>query len=54
MDVPSPGPLGDGVVDGSSQSQSQQQTSTSGPGNGFSMGGNVFMGVGTPPRNSMM
>jgi hypothetical protein len=54
MDVPSPGPLGDGVVDGSSQGQSQQQTSTSGPVNGFSMSGNVFMGVGTPPRNSMM
>lgn len=53
MDVPSPGPLLDGV-DGSSQAQNGQQTSTAGPTNGFSMGGNVFMGVSTPPRNSMM
>jgi hypothetical protein len=52
MDVPSPGPIVDGI-DTASQGQNQQPQ-TSGPGNGFSMGGNVFMGVSTPPRGSMM
>lgn len=53
MDVPSPGPVVDGI-DGSSQAQNGYQVSTAGPVNGFSMGANVFMGVSTPPRNSMM
>jgi hypothetical protein len=54
MDIPSSGgPIGGD--DASSQAQNQQQqTSTLGPSNGFSMVGNVFMGVSTPPRSSMM
>ncbi|RDI89805.1 hypothetical protein Vi05172_g404 [Venturia inaequalis] len=53
MDAPSPNPLMDGL-DASSHAQNGQQASTAGPVNGFSMSGNVFMGVGTPPRNSMI
>lgn len=53
MDAPSPNPLMDGL-DASSHAQNGQQASIAGPVNGFSMSGNVFMGVGTPPRNSMI
>jgi len=60
MDVPSPGGQLGGVgagqldsQDGTSQSQPHQQA-TSGSSSGYSMAGNVFMGVGTPPRSNMM